>query len=145
MTMAFSSFKECRRGKPFNSHPVSISSPSKPVAVDGASIEREGENATDRQQTLYSDTLLDHFRNPRNYGSLPSPDTAYEEFNPLCGDRIRIELKISDNRVAPARSASLVRQALFPIKRRKKRLITAHIACRTSGAALSASLSASGA
>src|SRR5215475_15869299 len=60
----------------------------------------ENENVTDRRQKLYSDTLLDHFRNPRNYGSLPSPDTAYEEFNPLCGDRIRIELKISDNRIA---------------------------------------------
>ncbi|HEU0173581.1 MAG TPA: iron-sulfur cluster assembly scaffold protein [Blastocatellia bacterium] len=52
---------------------------------------------------LYSEVLLDHFRNPRNYGSLPSPDVAYEEFNPLCGDRIRIELKISDNRIAAAR------------------------------------------
>jgi nitrogen fixation NifU-like protein len=52
---------------------------------------------------LYSDVLLDHFRNPRNYGSLPSPDAAYEEFNPLCGDRIRIELEISDNRITAAR------------------------------------------
>jgi len=52
---------------------------------------------------LYSEVLLDHFRNPRNYGGLPSPDVAYEEFNPLCGDRIRIELKISDNRIAAAR------------------------------------------
>lgn len=52
---------------------------------------------------LYSEVLLDHFRNPRNYGSLPSADTAYEEFNPLCGDRIRIELKINDNRIAAAR------------------------------------------
>jgi nitrogen fixation protein NifU and related proteins len=56
----------------------------------------------DGQQTLYSDTLLDHFRKPRNYGSLPSPDVAYEVFNPLCGDRIRIELKISDNRIVAA-------------------------------------------
>jgi nitrogen fixation protein NifU and related proteins len=52
---------------------------------------------------LYSDILLDHFRNPRNYGSLPSADATYEEFNPLCGDRIRIELEISDNRIAAAR------------------------------------------
>jgi nitrogen fixation NifU-like protein len=63
----------------------------------------DNENGTDRRQKLYSDTLLDHFRNPRNYGSLPSPDTAYEEFNPLCGDRIRIELRISDNHIAEAR------------------------------------------
>jgi nitrogen fixation NifU-like protein len=66
-------------------------------------MDNEKENGTDKQQTLYSDKLLDHFRNPRNYGSLPSPDLAYEEFNPLCGDRIRIELKISDNRIAAAR------------------------------------------
>jgi nitrogen fixation protein NifU and related proteins len=52
---------------------------------------------------LYSEVLLDHFRNPRNYGSLPSPDVAYEEFNPLCGDRVRIELKINDNRIVTAR------------------------------------------
>ena len=52
---------------------------------------------------LYSDVLLDHFRNPRNYGGLPSPDVTYEEFNPLCGDRIRIELKISDNHITAAR------------------------------------------
>jgi len=63
----------------------------------------DNENGIDMQQKLYSDTLLDHFRNPRNYGSLPSPDTAYEEFNPLCGDRIRIEMRISDNRIAEAR------------------------------------------
>jgi nitrogen fixation NifU-like protein len=63
----------------------------------------DNENGADRRQKLYSDTLLDHFRNPRNYGSLPSPDAAYEEFNPLCGDRIRIELSISDNHIAEAR------------------------------------------
>jgi len=66
-------------------------------------MDNENENRNDGQQRLYSDTLLSHFRNPRNYGSLPSPDIAYEEFNPLCGDRIRIELKISDNRIAAAR------------------------------------------
>jgi nitrogen fixation protein NifU and related proteins len=52
---------------------------------------------------LYSDVLLDHFRNPRNYGSLPSPDITHEEVNPLCGDRIRIELEIGDNRIVAAR------------------------------------------
>jgi nitrogen fixation NifU-like protein len=66
-------------------------------------MDNKNENADNRQQKIYSDTLLDHFRNPRNYGSLPSPDVAYEEFNPLCGDRIRIELEISDNRITAAR------------------------------------------
>ncbi len=85
------------------------------------------ENGIDMRQKLYSDTLLDHFRNPRNYGSLPSHDTAYEEFNPLCGDRIRIELRISDNRVAAARfvgdgcaiciaAASLLTELVFGVE-----------------------------
>ncbi len=52
---------------------------------------------------LYSEVLLDHFRNPRNYGSLPSPDIAHEAFNPLCGDRIRIELKFGAGRIEEAR------------------------------------------
>ena len=52
---------------------------------------------------LYSDTLLDHFRHPRNYGSLPAPDISNEQFNPLCGDRIRIELKLDQSIVNEAR------------------------------------------
>jgi len=52
---------------------------------------------------LYSDILLDHFRHPRNYGSLTDPDISYESFNPLCGDRIRIELKLKNTIVADAR------------------------------------------
>jgi nitrogen fixation protein NifU and related proteins len=54
-------------------------------------------------QSTYSECLLDHFRNPRNYGSLPAPDVAYEAFNPLCGDRIRIELQIRAGRIEAAR------------------------------------------
>jgi nitrogen fixation NifU-like protein len=52
---------------------------------------------------LYSDVLLNHFRHPRNYGSLPAPDISYEDFNPLCGDRIRIDLKLKQAVVAEAR------------------------------------------
>jgi nitrogen fixation NifU-like protein len=52
---------------------------------------------------LYSDILLDHFRHPRNYGSLDAPDISNEQFNPLCGDRIRIELKIKQSVVNEVR------------------------------------------
>lgn len=52
---------------------------------------------------LYSEIILDHFRHPRNYGSLPAPDISYEGFNPLCGDRIRIELKLKHRVVEDAR------------------------------------------
>ena len=53
--------------------------------------------------SLYSDILLDHFRHPRNYGSLDAPDISNEQFNPLCGDRIRIELKLNESIVNEAR------------------------------------------
>src|SRR5215203_5091853 len=53
--------------------------------------------------TLYSEILLDHFRHPRNYGELPAPDISSENFNPLCGDRIRIELKLNGLVVQDAR------------------------------------------
>jgi nitrogen fixation protein NifU and related proteins len=52
---------------------------------------------------LYSDIILDHFRHPRNYGSLAAPDISNEQFNPLCGDRIRIELKLKRSVVNEAR------------------------------------------
>jgi nitrogen fixation NifU-like protein len=52
---------------------------------------------------LYSDILLDHFRHPRNYGSLDAPDISNEQLNPLCGDRIRIELKLDHSIVNAAR------------------------------------------
>lgn len=51
---------------------------------------------------LYSNVLLDHFRHPRNYGSLAAPDVSHEEFNPLCGDRIRIELKLDQTTITAA-------------------------------------------
>ena len=52
---------------------------------------------------LYSNTLLDHFRRPRNYGSLDAPDVSNEQFNPLCGDRIRLELKFEQSKVDEVR------------------------------------------
>lgn len=52
---------------------------------------------------LYSEILLDHFRHPRNYGNLPAPDIVYEDLNPLCGDRIRIEVRLNQTVVEDAR------------------------------------------
>jgi nitrogen fixation NifU-like protein len=52
---------------------------------------------------LYSAILLDHFRHPRNYGGLDAADISNEQFNPLCGDRTRLELKLEKAKVAEAR------------------------------------------
>ena len=45
---------------------------------------------------LYRDFILDHYRNPRNSGTLDHPDASFEDLNPLCGDKIRMDLKIRD-------------------------------------------------
>lgn len=44
----------------------------------------------------YGERVLDHYRHPRNEGSLPSPQIRYEDVNPLCGDRVRIELQLGE-------------------------------------------------
>ena len=45
---------------------------------------------------LYRDFILDHYRNPRNAGVLDDPDASFEDFNPLCGDKVRMDLRIRD-------------------------------------------------
>jgi nitrogen fixation NifU-like protein len=43
---------------------------------------------------FYRDYILDHYRNPRNYGHLDRPDAQADDLNPLCGDTIRMELNV---------------------------------------------------
>ena len=45
---------------------------------------------------LYRDEILEHYRNPHNFGILESPTTSKEGANPLCGDRITLMLSIDD-------------------------------------------------
>lgn len=51
----------------------------------------------------YGPTILEHFRNPRNKGTLPAPTISQEGTNPLCGDRVRIELLLEDEVVMDAK------------------------------------------
>ncbi len=51
----------------------------------------------------YSDIVLDHFQQPRNVGDLEAPDAVAEEANPICGDRIRLSLRIRDGIIEEAR------------------------------------------
>jgi nitrogen fixation NifU-like protein len=46
---------------------------------------------------LYRDEILEHYRNPHNFGILESPTTSKEGANPLCGDRITLMLNIGDD------------------------------------------------
>ncbi|MGB8519042.1 MAG: SUF system NifU family Fe-S cluster assembly protein [Candidatus Tumulicola sp.] len=47
---------------------------------------------------FYRDYILDHYRNPRNFGHLEQPDVEADDLNPLCGDTIHMELKLDGNR-----------------------------------------------
>lgn len=49
------------------------------------------------------DFIIEHYKNPQNYGHLENPDIVHEEGNPSCGDQIRIELKIDNNRISDVR------------------------------------------
>lgn len=49
------------------------------------------------------DFIIEHYKNPQNFGHLENPDIVHEEGNPSCGDQIRIELKIEDNKIADVR------------------------------------------
>lgn len=46
---------------------------------------------------LYQDIILDHYKNPRNYGEIDNPDVYAEDNNPSCGDEIEIHLKLDES------------------------------------------------
>ena len=52
---------------------------------------------------VYNSVIRERFRAPRYRGTLPEADAAFEDVNPLCGDRIRIECRIADGRLSDAR------------------------------------------
>ena len=52
---------------------------------------------------MYSTELLDHFQNPRNVGDVANADASVEIENPVCGDVIRLSLKLHDGRIAEIR------------------------------------------
>ena len=49
---------------------------------------------------LYSEKVMDHFRNPRNVGAIENADGVGEVGNPVCGDIMKIYLKIQDDTIA---------------------------------------------
>jgi nitrogen fixation protein NifU and related proteins len=51
-------------------------------------------------ESLYREVILEHSRNPRNRGTLDPADYTYEDVNPLCGDEVRIDLRVTDGIVS---------------------------------------------
>jgi len=52
---------------------------------------------------LYQEVILDHNRQPRNFGALPGANRRAEGFNPLCGDRVTVMLEMQDGVVKDIR------------------------------------------
>ena len=50
--------------------------------------------------SLYREQILDHNRNPRNRGTLDPADYSYQDVNPLCGDEVRMDLRVTDGIVS---------------------------------------------
>ncbi len=72
---------------------------------------------------LYREIILDHYRSPRNRGTLTAPSISREGLNPLCGDEVRLELLIGGDAIEDVRfqgrgcsisqsSASLMTEAI---------------------------------
>ena len=47
---------------------------------------------------LYSEYILDHYKRPHHFGELESPDLEFYDTNPLCGDELRVQIKLDDDR-----------------------------------------------
>ena len=52
---------------------------------------------------LYSSVISERFRHPRFFGDLDDADAVFEDVNPLCGDRVRIQLRLANGGIADAR------------------------------------------
>ena len=52
---------------------------------------------------LYSDVIRERWRKPRYRGDLPNATAVAEDVNPLCGDRVRVSVRVQDGTVAEAR------------------------------------------
>lgn len=51
------------------------------------------------EDPIYRDIILDHFKNPSNYGMLEHPDFKTTDYNPLCGDEISITGKVKNGKL----------------------------------------------
>ncbi len=52
---------------------------------------------------MYSEKVMDHFRNPRNAGELKTADAIGEVGNPACGDVMKVQIKVVDGKIVDAK------------------------------------------
>lgn len=46
---------------------------------------------------LYREQILEHYKKPHHWGELPEHDLEFEDFNPLCGDELKVQIKVADD------------------------------------------------
>jgi len=72
---------------------------------------------------LYREYIIDHYKNPRNFGELEPRDAEFFDFNPICGDEMGVHIRLEGDRIADLRfhgqgcaisqaSASIISDAL---------------------------------
>lgn len=54
----------------------------------------------DIAEDMYREELLEHYRNPKNRGTIEMADINYRDFNPVCGDEIEIYIKTKAGRIS---------------------------------------------
>jgi nitrogen fixation protein NifU and related proteins len=52
---------------------------------------------------LYRDYILEHYKNPRNFGELEPHDLEFHDHNPLCGDELGVHIRVEDGKIADLR------------------------------------------
>ena len=53
---------------------------------------------------LYRELILEHYKQPHHWGELEDPDLEFEDFNPLCGDELKVQIKVGeDERISDIR------------------------------------------
>jgi nitrogen fixation NifU-like protein len=52
---------------------------------------------------MYGELILEHYKKPQNKGTLEKPSVSHEEYNALCGDRVKIQLLIEKNKISDIR------------------------------------------
>ena len=55
---------------------------------------------SDDLRQLYQEVILDHYKRPRNFGPLQGADHSAEGYNPLCGDQVKVSVRLENDRVA---------------------------------------------
>ena len=52
----------------------------------------------EEDEDIYKENILDHFRNPRNFGEIENAEIEHSELNPVCGDMIKVFVKVASDK-----------------------------------------------